>query len=175
MLTYCQLTQIITFKIKTFCLKIGFEHVGYSIMMTSLYRNLYTGKTSLCWDAPQATNNAINTATRIVLISIANSLWAGDALWRHRSMSALAQVMAWCLKALSHCPSHCTRLIGKALWRSTESNFIEWPSYYCVWWVWKPYFWNYTSPMGQCVYLISHAVAVWLYIVPATVIVEYFS
>ena len=31
-----------------------------------------------------------------------NSLWSSDAIWRHRSGSTLAQVMAWCLTAPSH-------------------------------------------------------------------------
>ena len=31
-----------------------------------------------------------------------NSLWPGDAIWRHRSGSTLAQVMACCLMAPSH-------------------------------------------------------------------------
>ena len=31
-----------------------------------------------------------------------NSLWPSDTIWRHKSGSILAQVMAWCLTAPSH-------------------------------------------------------------------------
>ena len=36
-----------------------------------------------------------------------NSLWPGDTIWRHRSGSTLAQVMACCLMAPSHCLNQC--------------------------------------------------------------------
>ena len=36
-----------------------------------------------------------------------NSLWPRDAVWRHRSGSTLAQVMAWCLIAPSHYLNQC--------------------------------------------------------------------
>ena len=36
-----------------------------------------------------------------------NSLWPGDAIWQHRSASALAQVMACCLTAPSHYLNQC--------------------------------------------------------------------
>ena len=36
-----------------------------------------------------------------------NSLWLSDAIWQHRSGSTLAQVMACCLTAPSHCLNQC--------------------------------------------------------------------
>ena len=42
-----------------------------------------------------------------------NSLRPGDAIWRHRSGSTLAQVMAWCLAAPSHYLNQCWLIISK--------------------------------------------------------------
>ena len=42
-----------------------------------------------------------------------NSLGPSDAIWRQRSGSTLAQVMACCLKALSHYINQCWLIISK--------------------------------------------------------------
>ena len=52
-----------------------------------------------------------------------NSLWQSDAIWRHRSGSILAQVMAFCLMAPSHYLNQCWLLIGEVLWHWTDRNF----------------------------------------------------
>ena len=52
-----------------------------------------------------------------------NSLRPSDALWRHRSMATLAQVMACCLTAPSHYLNQCWLIISKVLWHSREYNF----------------------------------------------------
>ena len=54
-----------------------------------------------------------------------NSLWPSDAIWRHRSMSTLAQVMACCLTAPSHYLNQCWLMIREVLWHSPDSNFTE--------------------------------------------------
>ena len=54
-----------------------------------------------------------------------NSLWPGDAIWRQRSGSTLAQVMAWCHQATSHYLSQCWLIIGKVKWDSSDSNFTR--------------------------------------------------
>ena len=54
-----------------------------------------------------------------------NSLWPSDSIWRHRSMSTLAQIMASCLTAPSHYLSQCWLMISEVLWRSPNSNFTE--------------------------------------------------
>ena len=53
-----------------------------------------------------------------------NSLWPSDTIswWWHRSESALAQAMAWCLMAPSHYLKQCWLLISQVLWHSHESN-----------------------------------------------------
>ena len=60
-----------------------------------------------------------------------DSLWLSDAIffyaiWRHRSGSTLAQVMACCLMASSHYLNQCWLIISKVLWySSSEGNFIR--------------------------------------------------
>ena len=55
-----------------------------------------------------------------------NSLWPSDAIWRHRSGSTLAQVMACCLTAPSHYLNQCWLTISKVhAWHSPEGI--------CVW------------------------------------------
>ena len=47
-----------------------------------------------------------------------NSLWPRDAIWRQRSGSTLAQVMAWCLVAPSHSLNQCWLIINEIQWHS---------------------------------------------------------
>ena len=54
-----------------------------------------------------------------------NSLRPSDAIWRHRSGSTLAQVMACCLTAPSHYLNQRWLIISKVLWHSSEGNFIR--------------------------------------------------
>ena len=52
-----------------------------------------------------------------------NSSWPSDAIWRYRSGSTLAQVMACCLTAPSHYLNQCWLIIREVFWHSTEGNF----------------------------------------------------
>ena len=54
-----------------------------------------------------------------------NSLRPSDAIWRQRTGSTLAQVMAWCLTAPSHCLNQCWLIISKVPWHSCEDNFTR--------------------------------------------------
>ena len=51
-----------------------------------------------------------------------NSLRPSDAIWRQRSRSTLAQVMACCLMARSHYLNQCWFTISKVHWHSFEYN-----------------------------------------------------
>ena len=51
-----------------------------------------------------------------------NSLWPSDTIWRLRSGSTLAQVMAWCLTAPSHYLNQCWLIISEVTWHSYQSN-----------------------------------------------------
>ena len=53
-----------------------------------------------------------------------NSLWPSDAMWRQRTVSTLAQVMACFLTAPSHYLNQCWRIMNLVLWHHTENNFI---------------------------------------------------
>ena len=55
-----------------------------------------------------------------------NSLRPSDAIWRHRSPSTLAQVMACCLKVPSGYLTQCWLLIKGVLWYSHE-NLLKVP------------------------------------------------
>ena len=54
-----------------------------------------------------------------------NSLWPSDTIWRQRSGSTLAQVMACCLTAPSHYLNQCWLIISKVLWHSSEGIIIR--------------------------------------------------
>ena len=58
------------------------------------------------------------------MLTMFDSLWLSDAIWRHRSGSTLAQVMGCCLMAPSHYLNQCWLLISEILWHSPESNLI---------------------------------------------------
>ena len=51
------------------------------------------------------------------------TLWPSDAIWRHRSGSTLAQVMACCLTAPSHYLNQCWLFINEVQWHTSDSNF----------------------------------------------------
>ena len=54
---------------------------------------------------------------------IINSLWPSDAIWRHRSGSTLAQVMACCQTAPRLYLNHCWLIINMFQWQSPKSYF----------------------------------------------------
>ena len=54
-----------------------------------------------------------------------NSLWPSDAIWRSRSVSTLAQVMACCLTAPSHYLNQCWLIISEVQWHSYQGNFTR--------------------------------------------------
>ena len=54
-----------------------------------------------------------------------NSLWPSDAIWRQRSGSTSAQVMACCLTAPSHYLNQCWLIISKVEWHSSKGEFTS--------------------------------------------------
>ena len=54
-----------------------------------------------------------------------NSLWPSDAIWRQRSGSTLAQVMACCLTAPSHYLNQCWLIITEIQRHSPERKFMR--------------------------------------------------
>ena len=59
-----------------------------------------------------------------------NSLWPSDAIWRLRSGSTLAQVMACCLTAPSHCLNQCWLTMNMVQCHSYEGSFRRYPSHW---------------------------------------------
>ena len=58
-------------------------------------------------------------------LSALNTLWPSDAMWRQRSWTTLAQVMACCLMAPSHYLNQCWLMISEMLWHSPDSNISQ--------------------------------------------------
>ena len=54
-----------------------------------------------------------------------NSFRPSDAIWRHRSGSTLAKVMACCLTAPSHYLNQCWLIISKMQLHSSDGNFTR--------------------------------------------------
>ena len=54
-----------------------------------------------------------------------NSLGPNDAIWRQRSGSTLAQVMACCLTAPSHYLNQCWLIFSKVEWYSSKDKFTR--------------------------------------------------
>ena len=57
--------------------------------------------------------------------SLIKSLWPSDAIWRQRSRSTLAQVMACCLTAPRHYLNQCLLIIDEVQWLSYSDNFTK--------------------------------------------------
>ena len=66
-----------------------------------------------------------------------NSLWPSDTIWRQRSGSTLAQVMACCLTASSHYLNQCWLMISKVLWQPPEGYFKGYSIQKLIALVWK--------------------------------------
>ena len=54
-----------------------------------------------------------------------NSLWPSEVIWQKRSWSILAQVMACCLTAPSHCLNQCWLIISKVERHSSKASSQE--------------------------------------------------
>ena len=59
------------------------------------------------------------------LLGLHNSLGPSDAIWRQRSGSTLAEVMACCLTAPSHYLNQCWFIISTVEWHSSKAKFTR--------------------------------------------------
>ena len=71
-----------------------------------------------CW-GPLIHSSLKNNTNRTL------TLWPNDSIWRRKSGSALAQVMACCLTAPSHYLNQCWLIISEVQWQSYEGNFTR--------------------------------------------------
>ena len=90
-----------------------------------------------------------------------NSLWPSDAIWRHRSGSTLAQVMACCLTAPSHYLNQCWLVIIKGQWHSSHGYLsitvtthllsiecVDWPKLHDMFKAYDANVWQREFPVG---------------------------
>ena len=70
---------------------------------------------------------------RIIEGHIFNSVWLSDAIWRCRSGSTLAQLMACCPTVPSHYLNQCWLVIRKAPWHSSDNRIWRYQSVQQVW------------------------------------------
>ena len=81
-----------------------------------------------CYNGDLAALNIVASQCRLASIwfqTLFNSLWPSDAIWRHRTGSTLAQVMACCLTAPSHYLNQCWLIISKVQSYSSGSHFTK--------------------------------------------------
>ena len=57
-------------------------------------------------------------------VAFINSLGPSDAIWRQRTRTILAQVMACCLRAPSQYLNQCWLIMNLMLWHPPQNNFI---------------------------------------------------
>ena len=106
----------------------------------SFQLNIHVGNVSLVdqfeWDMSEPQNNPEEFATKLcaelgqswpkgMSTHQFNSLWPNDAIWRHRSRSTLAQVMACCLTTPSHYLIQCWLIFSKVQWHSVEGTLTR--------------------------------------------------
>ena len=117
----------------------------------------------------------VKSWTSTVICYFVDSLRPSDAIWRHKTGSTLAQVMACCLTAPSHYLNQCWLINSKVYWHSFEGNFTAGISAvnHCNW---LKFHWNlpghnelswsnwYTnqSPMNKS-HCVSHKTGKWFY------------
>ena len=71
-----------------------------------------------------------------------NSLGPSDTIWRQRSGSTLARLMACCLTAPNHYLNQCWLIISKVEWHSSEGKFTRDTSAINHWIIWKSRYLN---------------------------------
>ena len=82
-------------------------------MINSMVQHLQHYSTARCHDVL-----TVNTLA-------SGKFWSSDTIWRQRSGSTLAQVMACCLTAPSHYLNQCWLIISKLQWHSYQGNFTR--------------------------------------------------
>ena len=69
--------------------------------------------------------NGRNSADKIFKSIFFDSLWPSDAIWRHRSGSTMAQVMACYLMSPSHYLNQSWLIVSKVEWYSSKDQFTR--------------------------------------------------
>ena len=96
------------------------KHLVYMAIVISIEKYILTARSiTACYQYILFNSYSTTLAPGI------NSLMPSDAIWRQRTGSTLAQVMACCLTAPSHYLNQCLLFISKVLWLSCERNFTR--------------------------------------------------
>ena len=143
--------------IKSFCLscKISNIHIGnFTGGTKTVYRNYHNTYFKKITDVhPSEISQIMHTIWWRKVSPTINSLGPSDTIWRHKSGSTLAQVMACWLTAQSNYLNRCWLIISKVQWHPSESNFIRDTSATSHW-VWLANYISkilFKSPRGQWV------------------------
>ena len=99
---------------RSYCSQIASHYGCARRLWNSLGRNI--------WDVQWWVGD-LHSGRGLVHTCTVNSLWPSDAIWRQRSGSTLAHVMACCLTAPSHFLNQCWLIISKVQWHLSEGNF----------------------------------------------------
>ena len=94
--------------------------------------------------------------TQTSLLIEVYSLRLSNTIWRHKSGSTLAPVMACCLTAPSHYLNKCWLIISKVQWHPSQSNFTKDTSAISHWKQFENYLSKmfFKSPKGQWVNIV---------------------
>ena len=90
-----------------------------------------------CWNGPEDD----------VMFIIINSLWLSGAIWRHVPGSTLAQIMACCPLAPSHCLNQCWLIIKGVLQLSPKKSIP--PTSKWIWMIWLSAYFNGNPGNGR--------------------------
>ena len=116
-------------------------------------------------------NHASESATNTHI----NSWRPSDTIWRHRSGSTLAEVMACCLTTPSHNLNQCLFIINGVLWYSPYNNFTGSAWDINSWYEFVNHDFEITAtyPRGQWVKPRYHIVPMWAICYPASWALSY--
>ena len=97
----------------------------HSNMTSQLYTVWQPGKTIVKHLFYKCRNTCKRHGSKLYMGKWFNWLWPNDAIWRHRSRSKLARVMACCLTAPGHYLIQCWLIFSKVQRHSAEGNLTR--------------------------------------------------
>ena len=91
--------------VRIYPIKYEFGFIMFCFVSLGLHYHFSAYISSICSDLAWLLH--CHCGNDIIALGVVNSLWSNDAIWRQRSRSTLAQVMACCLTVPSHYLSQC--------------------------------------------------------------------
>ena len=115
-----------------------YSGITWAILATQLFVQQFVlannkGRSECCITGPLWGNTLVDSLHKWSVMQnalprhdcVINSLGPSDAIWRQRSGSTLAQVMACCLTAPSHYLNQSWLIISKVEWHSSKGKFTR--------------------------------------------------